>query len=77
MDGQERFFCCWICARAYVQMVEAVKGKTGWPGLDTVELQGDFRGREGIAVRAGERYAFRFSFDPETGDLQRFEASLD
>lgn len=72
VDGRRRFFCCWICARAYENMVEEVKARTGWDRVEAMDIVGDFQGREVTARRGDETFAFRIAFDSETGEIRAF-----
>lgn len=73
VDGQRMFFCCWICARAFDRMVQAVKGRTGWAEVDEIHLRGDYRGREGRAIHGEDTYRFQVKFNNETGEIVRFD----
>lgn len=73
VDGQRMFFCCVICARAFDNMVQEVKRRTGWKTLDEIKIVGDFRGRECTALRGSETYGFRIRFNSETGEIERFD----
>ncbi|MEE9592576.1 MAG: TA0938 family protein [Thermoplasmata archaeon] len=73
VDGQRMFFCCWVCARAFDNVVQEVKRRTGWEALDEIKIDGDYRGRTCAAIRGAESYRFRLRFDPETGELLTFQ----
>ncbi|MFQ5907602.1 MAG: TA0938 family protein [Thermoplasmata archaeon] len=73
VDGHRMFFCCWVCARAFDNVVQEVKRRTGWEALDQIQIEGDYRGRQCAALRGAEAYRFRLRFDPETGELLVFE----
>ncbi len=72
VDGQRMFFCCWICARAFDNMVREVKLRSGWKTIDEIKIVGDYRGRECTAVHGDETYEFRIRFDSESGEIESF-----
>lgn len=72
VDGQRMFFCCWICARAFDNMVQEVKRRTGWEAVDEVQIDGDYRGRDCTALRRDGAYRFRIRFNSETGEIVEF-----
>lgn len=69
VDGQRMFFCCWICARAFDNMVQEVKRRAGWHSVDEISMVGDFRGRDCSAIRGQETYKFHVRFNSETGEI--------
>lgn len=71
IDGVESFFCCEICAKQYVNLLERVKQKTGWTTVDDLELSGDYRGRKVKAVSDDQEHDFFVRFDSQ-GQVQAF-----
>ncbi len=73
IDGQRMFFCCWICARAFDNMVQEVRRRTGWGTIDEIGIVGDYRGRDCTALSGDEIYRFKLRFNSETGEIVHFE----
>lgn len=72
VEGERVFFCCRLCAQQFRALVDAVKSRTGWPAIETLEIAGDRRGRSCRATSGGETFAASFAFTSE-GALLRFE----
>lgn len=72
IDGQRMFFCCWICARAFDNMVQEVKRRTGWRVVDEIKIVGDYRGRQCTALSGAGSFHFQIRFNSETGEIERF-----
>lgn len=73
IEGQEMFFCCWICARAFGNMVQEVKRRTNWETVDEVKIVGDHRGRDCTALRRDQAFRFHIKFNSETGEIVSFQ----
>jgi hypothetical protein len=71
VGGDRWTFCCAICARQFRHLLERVRGATGWPGIDRLEVRGDRRGRRCVATRGRERVEVEIAFDP-LGEVRRF-----
>ena len=61
------FFCCDICAVEFRNMVDEVKKRTGWDTIDEINMTGNYRGRECLAMFQGEKYGFNIRFDSKGG----------
>lgn len=72
VEGQKVFFCCWICAAAFKNMVKEIRARTGWPTVDEIKIKGDYRGRECIALRGPNSYKFFVRFDENNGEIVAF-----
>jgi hypothetical protein len=59
------FFCCEICARQLKGLVARVRSATGWPMIDTLEIEGDRRGRTFVARHGTSELRGSVTFDPE------------
>lgn len=73
VEGQKVFFCCWVCAEAFKNMVREVKARRGWPAVDEIKIEGDYRGRECVALNGAYSYKFFIKFDESNGQLVAFE----
>ena len=73
IEGQNMFFCCVICARAFDNMVQEVKQRTGWEIVDEITIVGDFMGRECTAMLGERFYRFQIKFNSETGEIKNFD----
>ncbi len=71
IEGQRMFFCCEICAAEFQNMIAEVKRRTGWEGLDEINIEGDQRGRNCIAISGSKRYPFFIRFNSD-GQIQKF-----
>lgn len=72
VEGKNLFFCCDVCAKQYKGIIGEAKRRKGWPSVDAVDLQGDFRGRL-CTVRSGpESYRFLISFFDD-GEIKAFK----
>lgn len=63
VDGEKRFFCCDLCARQLKNLISSLLGATGWDRLDSLEIEGDRRGRVARASRGDSTAAYSFVFD--------------
>ncbi|MGH2638372.1 MAG: TA0938 family protein, partial [Rhabdochlamydiaceae bacterium] len=72
IEGERMFFCCEICYFQFQNMIDEVKRKTSWNTVDSVQIEGDYRGRECIAKSGANSYAFLITFK-SNGDIQKFE----
>lgn len=72
VDGEKMFFCCDICYFQFRNMVEEVKRRNSWKKIDSLEIEGDYRGRVCIAKSADKSYRFHVTFK-SNGNLQKFE----
>lgn len=72
IEGQHMFFCCDICAVEFKNMINEVKKRTGWKTIDEINMTGNYRGRECVALYEGKTYGFSIRFDSKGGiDLFR------
>lgn len=71
VDGSRLFFCCDVCAKQYRGIVGEAKRRKGWPTVDEIKMQGDFRGRVCIVRHGPETYTFLISFF-EDGEVRTF-----
>ena len=71
VEGQRMFFCCDICAVEFKNMIREVKARTGWESIDEIKIDGDYRGRDCIALRGDKRYSYFVRFDSK-GQVQDF-----
>ena len=71
VEGQRMFFCCDICAVEFKNMIREIKSRTGWKSIDEVKIEGDYRGRDCIALKGDKRYSFFVRFDSK-GQVQDF-----
>jgi len=69
VDNKELFFCCEICYRAYVNILNEVKKRKKWEEVEEMKFKGNYRGRIGIARQKGEKYKFFVRFNRE-GDIE-------
>jgi hypothetical protein len=67
VEGQRMFFCCRVCEKEFVNMIEEVKGRTGWKKIDEIKLEGDQRQRECTAISGDNVYSFTIGFDSQGG----------
>ena len=72
VQGRSEFFCCQMCADQWVTMIEKVREGTGWPRVDSIDIEGNRWGRTCEAHHEGASYRFFVVFTPE-GDLRRFD----
>ncbi|EHP69821.1 hypothetical protein MetMK1DRAFT_00003230 [Metallosphaera yellowstonensis MK1] len=63
--GKRTFFCCEHCARGYKNVIQEVLRRTGWDRLDSLELEGNYRGRKGVARNGDKSYVFSFRLGSE------------
>ncbi|TMI49379.1 hypothetical protein E6H20_07850 [Candidatus Bathyarchaeota archaeon] len=53
-------------------MINEVKKRTGWKTIDEINMTGNYRGRECVALYEGTTYGFSIRFDSKGGiDLFR------
>ncbi|QKR00652.1 TA0938 family protein [Metallosphaera tengchongensis] len=72
VEDQSMFFCCDLCAKAFINTVNEVKKRTGWDHLDQLELKGNYyTGRTCVARREGKEYKFYVKFNDEA-DIETF-----
>ncbi len=73
VEGEELFFCCNICAKAFINIVNEAKRRFNLNKIDYIELRGNFyRGRT-IEVKDGERsHKFYIKLSDE-GDITEFK----
>jgi hypothetical protein len=67
------FFCCERCALQLRGLLARVKSATGWSRVDALELEGDRRGRRGLATHGDGRFRFFVAFNAE-GEVRKFDA---
>ena len=72
VEGERLFFCCRLCEVQFRALVDAVKSRTGWPTIETLEIAGDRRGRSCRAASGDATFRATFAFTSE-GELLRFE----
>ena len=66
VEGENRFFCCSICATAFKNMINEVKKENSWPTLDSREITGNNReGRMCTATSGKDEYKFYAKFYPD------------
>ncbi len=70
-EGERFFFCCELCARQFRSIVQKVKEQTNWARVDSLEIEGDRRGRVCTARRGAAAYRCFVRFSP-AGELTRF-----
>ncbi|AWR98573.1 TA0938 family protein [Metallosphaera hakonensis] len=73
VDGERLFFCCDICAKEFVNMIDKVKEITGWKKVDELVIEGDYyRGRNCEAKSGGKslRYYVKFGEDAEVSTFR-------
>ena len=51
-----------VCARQYRAIIEEAKRRKEWDSVDSLEMQGDFRGRTCRVTRGSASYRFMISF---------------
>jgi hypothetical protein len=73
VDGERTFFCCELCVAQFRGLVDRIKRDTGWTRIDSLEIEGDRRGRACEAAFAEHHARYRFAFTGE-GDLLYFRA---
>ncbi len=74
VDGQRMVFCCDICAAAFKNMIEAVKGAKGWDAVDRLVITGNNSvGRKCTATSGGSdfRYYIKFHNDGRIFDFHQ------
>lgn len=71
IDGKDLFFCCEICAKEYISLIDKVKQVTKWKQIERLEIGGDYRGRIGIASSNERFIRFYFSFNID-GSIREF-----
>jgi hypothetical protein len=62
VDGKNLFFCCEVCARQYKTIIGEAKRRKGWDSVDSLEMQGDYRGRTCKVTHGSDAYRFTVSF---------------
>ncbi|ABP95156.1 hypothetical protein HA72_0988 [Metallosphaera sedula] len=63
VDGERLFFCCDVCAREFLNMLNRVKEITGWGKVDELIINGDYyRGRNCEAKSEGKSLSFYVKF---------------
>jgi len=72
VDGERMFFCCALCVLQFRALVDRIKSEMGWPRIDSLEIEGDRKGRTCTAETGGNSVRVRVAFNPE-GRLLRFE----
>jgi hypothetical protein len=72
VDGERMFFCCPTCVVQFRQLVGRIEKETGWPRIESLEINGDRRGRTCVARTGPETVRVRVMFNPE-GEILRFE----
>ncbi len=61
IEGENTYFCCDICADAFENMIKKVKEVTGWPTVDSVEINGNYSsGRNCVATYGKEKLKYYF-----------------
>lgn len=71
VEGKRLFFCCDVCAKQYRGITGEAKRRRGWSTVDTLEMQGDFRGRVCTARSGADSFRFLISFFDD-GDIKAF-----
>jgi Ta0938 len=74
VDGEKMFFCCEICFVQFKNMVNEVKKRTAWNKIDSIDIEGDYRGRECAASLGKDSYRYFVSFDAR-GEIAKFRES--
>jgi hypothetical protein len=72
IDGVRRFFCCSLCVTQFKGLLARIRSATGWSAIESIEIQGDRRGRTCVARKESEARRFQFSFNSD-GQILRFE----
>ncbi|MCG3109318.1 hypothetical protein L3N51_01608 [Metallosphaera sp. J1] len=68
VEGERLFFCCDVCAREFVNMLNKVKQTTGWDRVDELVIDGDYYRGRNCEARHGERslsFYVKFGEDAE------------
>jgi putative zinc binding protein len=71
VDGKKLFFCCEVCATDYKTIITEARKRRGWASVDSLEMEGDRRGRTCTAKLGRESYRFMVSFFDD-GRLRTF-----
>ena len=66
------FFCCDICFFQFRNMIDAVKRRTTWKTIDEIKIEGDYRGRNCVAIFDKDSYSFFVTFK-SNGEIQKFD----
>lgn len=72
VEGERMFFCCSRCVVQFRSLVGRIKERTGWPGIDSIEIAGDRRGRTCVARAGSQTFRVSVAFNSE-GELRQFE----
>ena len=72
IEGEKTFFCCEICYIQFRGMIEEVKRRNSWNKVDSVHIDGDYRGRECVAASGKNSYGFFVTFK-STGEILKLE----
>jgi hypothetical protein len=72
VDGERTFFCCTTCVAQFRHLVDRIKGETGWGRIESLEVEGDRRGRTCLAKAGSEALRAKVLFNSE-GELLVFE----
>lgn len=70
-EGKKLFFCCEVCAKQYRSIVGEVKKRKGWPNVNSISMQGNYRGRICTATSGPQSYRFSISFYDD-GEVRNF-----
>ena len=71
VDEKRLFFCCEVCATQYKTILTEAKKRSGWDSIDSLDMQGDYRGRVCRARHGGATHRFMVSFFDD-GRLRTF-----
>jgi len=72
VEGQRMFFCCEICETEFRNMIDEVKRRTKWAGIDEIKTSGDPRLRRCTAIANSNTFSFVIGFDSE-GKVRIFQ----
>lgn len=66
VEGDRLFFCCDLCAKGFINIINEVKRRTGWSRVDEIEIRGNYyTGRTCTARHNGREYRFYVQFNDE------------
>ena len=71
VEGERLFFCCSICSVQFRGLLQRIKAESGWSRIDSLEIEGDRRGRRCVARSGTEVFCARFACNSE-GEILRF-----